>query len=163
MSCFRYYLSLILVSTLFAASAKENKDLVRANYYYSHYAYFEAIPYFEKVAGELNTADVYSQLADCYMVTNNLEKAAGAYSKAVNIAGCSNAVRLKYAQLLMELGNYDEAAKWLNEYQKNTTPERRITNLLAGCSSAKDRMAAMPEGTASLLPFNTEGSDFAPT
>ncbi len=145
------------------ASAKENKDLIRANFYYSHFAYFEAIPYFEKIAGELNNPIVYSELADCYSVTNNLQKASAAYTKAVNLPGCSSAVVLRYAQLLMQLTQYDEAARWLLQYQKIVPNDKRAANLIAGCNSAKELLTAFPKGVANLLPFNTDGSEFAPS
>jgi outer membrane protein OmpA-like peptidoglycan-associated protein/tetratricopeptide (TPR) repeat protein len=164
MKLIRYSLPLVLLTFfLSVASAKENKDLMRANYYYSHYAYFEAIPYFEKVAGELNSCAVYSQLADCYSVTNNLQKAADAYSKAVKIPGCSSTVVLKYAQLLMELMQYEEAGKQLEEYRKTNANDKRAEHLAAACKSANSVLSAIPAGIAVLLPFNTDGSDFAPT
>lgn len=147
----------------FCAEAKENKDLMKANYYYSHYAYAEAIPYFEKVAGSMNDPVIYSELADCYSVTSNLQKAAEAYGLAAAIKGCSSAVILRYAQLLMQLTRYDEAAKWLTEYLKTNHGDHRAANILSGCKTARVTLDAIPQGTVVLLPFNTEGSEFAPT
>ena len=145
------------------ASAKENKDLMRANYYYSHFAYFEAIPCFEKVAGTLNDPDVYSQLGDCYSFTGNLSKAAEAYAKAVGMKGCKSTVILHYAELLMQLQQYNDAEKELTEYQARNKNDKRVANLLAGCANAKNIIQAIPPGRATFLPFNTDGSDFAPT
>ena len=162
MKLIRSFLFLFFI-TFSAAYAKENKDLVKANYYYAHYAFFEAIPYFEKIAEELNDPVIYSQLADCYSVTNNLQKAADVYAKAVNLKGCDNAVILRYAQLLMQLAQYDEAEKWLKEYLKSNKNDRRVANLISGCAAAKSIIQAIPQGTATLLAFNTDGSEFAPT
>ncbi len=158
-----YFLAITLTPLLFfTAYAKENKDLMRANYYYAHYAYHDAIPYFEKVAGQLNDPQVYAQMADCYSVTGDIMKSADAYAKAVAIPGCADAVKLKYAQLLMQMTKYDEAAKWLKEYQKTNNKDVRVANLIAACSSAEAVLQRIPPGTATLLPFNTDGSDFAP-
>ena len=44
-------------------------------------------------------------------------------------------VMLRYGQMLMELGRYDEASKWLKEYQKTNLKDRRVANLIAGCES----------------------------
>jgi len=145
------------------ADAKENKDLMKASYYYNHFAYAEAIPFYEKVAGEMNDPVIFSQLADCYSVTNNLQKSAEAYAKAVALPGCSSVVVMRYAQLLMQLTRYDEAAKQLNEYLKTNKTDLRAANMLAGCNSAQGSMSAIPQGVTTLLPFNSDGSEFAPT
>src|ERR1035438_4387364 len=78
----RYFLFVFLSLHFSVVSAKENKDLMKANFYYAHYAFYEAIPYFEKIAGQLNDPVIFSQLADCYSITNNLQKASDVYSKA---------------------------------------------------------------------------------
>lgn len=160
-----YYFSLVICLSLYfsGVSAKENKYLLKANYYYYHYAYFEAIPYFEKIADEVNDPVVYSRLGDCYSIVNNFAKASEAYSKAVNINGCSNTVILRYAQLLMQLSQYDEAQKWLKVYQISNKDDNRAAKLISACATAKSILQSIPQGTATLLAFNTDGSDFAPT
>ena len=158
--CYSVFLFIFYFSPV---SAKENKDLTKANYYYAHYAYFEAIPYFEKIADKLNDAVIYSQLANCYAATNNLQKAADTYVKAVNMKGCSNEAMLSYAQLLMEMMQYSDAEKWLKEYQKSNKTERRAANLISGCATAKNIIQSIPQGVATLLAFNTDGNEFAPT
>jgi len=163
MSITRHFLITLFICLCFTASAKENKDLIRANFYYAHYAYFEAIPYFEKVADQLNDPTVYAELADCYSVTNNLQKASAAYDKAVHLTGCNPAVLLRYAQLLMQLTQYDEAITQLQEYRKTNPADKRAANLIAGCNSAKMKAGEIPPGITKLLSFNTDGSEFAPT
>lgn len=146
--------------------AKENKDLMKANYYYSHYIYYEAIPYYEKVADTLKNPFVYAKLADCYSVTGDVQKAAATYAKAVADTNCNSDVQLRYAQLLMQLTQYDEAEKWLKEYQKKNGNDKRIANLIGGCELAKasaNAVDSFPPGVFIMLPCNTEGSDFAPT
>ncbi len=155
--------SLILILSSFFASAKENKDLMKADYYYSHYMYFKAIPYYEKIAGQLNDPLIYAHLAECYSVQNDLQKAADAYSKAVNIKDCTPGIVLKYAQVLMQLTQYDEAKRWLLVYRNANKNDVRAANLVDGCNNSKRILEAMPDGIALLLPFNTDGSDFGPT
>lgn len=159
----RYTILPLFIFCCTCIQAKENKDLMKANYYYTHCVYYKAIPYFEKIAAGLNDPVVWSELGDCYNVTNDLQKAADAYGKAVNMQSCSKAVVLRYAQILMQLMQYDDAKKWLKIYQASYPDDKRIANLIAGCGNAKSRWDAIPEGTSTLLPFNTDGSDFAPT
>ncbi len=144
------------------APAKENKDLMKANYYYTHYAFADAIPFFEKIADTLKDPAIFSKLADCYTVANNLQGALKAYAKAVKLPGCSNTIMLRYAQVLMQMTQYDEAVKWLEKYKETNKTDRRAANNIAGCAYGKNMMHAIPQGTATLLPFNTDGSDFAP-
>jgi tetratricopeptide (TPR) repeat protein len=161
-----FYIFLLSTVVFFAGTtqAKDNDDLIKANYYYRHFAFYEAIPYFEKVAEQANDPVIYAQLANCYRNVNNLEKATAAYEKAVNIKGAEDAVMLQYGQLLMQLKRYEDAAKWLKKYQVNHQADRRVANLIAGCSMAlQQRLNDIPSGSAHLLDFNTSGSEFAPT
>src|SRR5438309_1112825 len=93
------YVLCLLMPLLFSfsvANAKENKDLMKADYYYNHYIYYKAIPCYEKVAAQLNDPVIYARLAECYSVLNDMEKAADAYAKAVAIKECSPGIVLKY-------------------------------------------------------------------
>ena len=143
--------------------AKENKDLMKANYYYAHYSYYQAIPYFEKIADTLKTPLIYTHLADCYSITSDLQKAATAYYKAISLPGCDSGVIFRYAQLLMQLSQYDEAEKWLKEYQKSNASDTRTADLIQGCEMAKGMSEDFPSGILTFLACNTDGSDFAPT
>jgi len=145
-----------------SSSAKENNDLMKANYYYRHFAYHEAIPYYEKIADQINDWQTYSQLGDCYRLTNSFTKSAECYAKAVKMQGCKDPVFLYYSQVLMGLERYEEAGTWLKEYQKRNKPDKRVANMIAACSSAPKKLRAIPSGTVSLCDFNTDGSEFAP-
>jgi outer membrane protein OmpA-like peptidoglycan-associated protein/tetratricopeptide (TPR) repeat protein len=144
-------------------SSKESNDLMRANYYYSHFAFHEAIPFFEKLATTETSSVTYGKLGDCYRMTADPDKAADAYAKAVQIKGCKDVIMLHYGRVLMTLMKYDEAQKWLKEYQKTNKTDKRAANLIAGCATASKLLNAEPPGRAILQGFNTSGSDFAPT
>ena len=45
---------------------KESMDMIKANYYYSHLAFAKAIPFYEKITGDNENAQVSSRLGDCY-------------------------------------------------------------------------------------------------
>ncbi len=150
----------LLSSSLFA---KENKDLIKANYYYSHFAFHEAIPFFEKLATEGNDPVICAELGDCYRLTGNLQKSADWYGKAANNQRCKDAVILHYTQVLMQLTRYDEAGKWLKKYHESNKTDKRVINLIAACESAANKLNAIPSGIATFLDLNTEGSEFAPT
>jgi outer membrane protein OmpA-like peptidoglycan-associated protein/tetratricopeptide (TPR) repeat protein len=157
-------LILLTVSDTGTALAKENKDLMKANYYYNHMAFHEAIPFYEKIADGIKDPTVYTQLGDCYRLTGSLDRSASWYDKAVKVKGCSPSVMLRYGQVLMQLTQYAEAEKWLKGYQKTQKyADRRVTNLIAGCENAIKMKDEAPAGTTSLLAFNGDGAEFAPT
>ncbi|MES2703811.1 MAG: OmpA family protein [Bacteroidota bacterium] len=158
--------SFLLIAMLLIAagsSGKENKDLMKAKYYYSHLAYSDAIPYFEKIADTLNDPIIYGLLGDCYRYTGNSGRAAIWYNKAVQLPGYDTATALKFGQVLMQLQRYDEAAKWLTEYSHARPAERRVANLIAGCEAAAQTMKQIPTGAVSLAEVNTDAAEFAPT
>jgi len=64
---------------------------------------------------------------------------------------------------LMQLMRYDDAIIWLQKYREAITRTCAPEGLIKGCSGARSMLDAMPPGVAILLPFNTDGSDFAPT
>ena len=80
-------------------SAKENKDLMKANYYYSHFGFHEAIPYYEKIADRVNNPATYARLGDCYRLTGNIENALLWYAKAAKMQNCEAIVLLKAVNL----------------------------------------------------------------
>ncbi len=156
-------ISCLLVCCSFLVHGKENKDLVRADYYYGHYIFHEAIPYYEKVVAQLDDAAIYSRLGDCYRLTGDMEHAVIWYGRAANKSDCSDATLMRYARGLMQLSRYDEAEKWLKAYQAKHKTEKRAANLIAGCSFARLHSNTIPSGIAIWQPFNTDGADFAPS
>src|SRR5690606_21322103 len=96
-----------------ACYGKENKDLLKPNYYYSHYAYSKAIPHLEELCKNNATVDLLEKLAECYRLTGNVEGAIANYRKAVDSGGCKPLTYLHYGQSLMRSGAYTEAAAQL--------------------------------------------------
>jgi len=156
-----FFFFLVLFSRDSGAREKESTDMIKANYYYNHLAFYKAIPYYEKIVAENDNAQIYSRLADCYRLTGDIIKAADNYKKALDKTH-GDVVMLRYGQVLMELGQYDEAAKWLKEYKKSNLNDRRVTNLIAGCASAPERLKVVSKTEPILLSINTDHSEFAP-
>ncbi len=145
-----------------AASARSNQDLLKANYLYRQLAFNEAIPYYEKVATDANDPEIYVQLGDCYRLTKRNTEAAAAYAKAVVMNGCPDMAKLHYGQVLMTLGKYSEASKWLKQYAATAPNEKRVANLITSCAWAPEMTGKIPSGVVVFQPFNTNGSDFGP-
>lgn len=145
-----------------ALAGPDNTDLVKAKYLYTHLAFNEAIPYYEKIASTMNDPEVFAQLGDCYRLVKNPQQAVVYYAKAVTMSGASAVTKLHYAQTLLSLQRYDDALPWLHQYQKENPQERRVANLIKGAESAAATYAQIPEGNARMLSFNTNGNEFGP-
>ena len=136
---------------------------MKANYYYSHNKFHDAIPYFEKIADDQNDPAIYAELGDCYRYTSKIQTAANWFAKAVRMDGCEDVIKLHYAQVLMELTKYDSAKKYLLDFQSRNKDDKRIASMIAGCESAPAKLADKPKGNIQFLNINTNGSEYAPT
>ncbi len=158
-----YIFSLILLLIPVYGNA-ENKDLLKADYLYRQFAFHDAIPYYEKVVAESagQHARVYARLGDCYRLTKDPAQAVRWYAMAVQSTDVPEDTKLHYGEMLMMLQQYEEAARMLRQYQAAKPGDRRAANLIRGCEIAAELLQQIPEGKATLLPFNTDGSDFGP-
>lgn len=141
----------------------EDKDLMKGDYLYRNFAFHEAIPYFEKVSESMADVEIFSKLGDCYLMVKDPAHAAVWYAKAVRMKGCAPEVKLRYAQALMTLQRYEDAAFYLKEYQGSNATDRRTANLLESCMKAGEMQKAMPSGAVAMAAFNTDGSEFGPS
>src|SRR5690606_13800639 len=132
-------------------------------YLYRKLAFFEAIPYYEKVAATVNDPEMFAHLGDCYRMIKEPEKAAVWYSKSLALGGAPPETKLSYGEVLMTLQQYEDAAKWLREYQQANPRDRRVANLITSCQQAGPRMMQMPVGVAAFMPFNSDGNEFGPS
>lgn len=153
---------IVSVSHINSFAASESNDLLRANYLYTHLAFNEAIPYYEKVAVTMNDPQVYAKLGDCYRLVKNPQQAVVYYAKAVTMSGAVAETKLHYAQTLISLQKYEDALPWLKQYQQEFPQDRRVANLIAGAQKAPAAYAKIPGGSTKFLNFNTDGNEFGP-
>jgi outer membrane protein OmpA-like peptidoglycan-associated protein/tetratricopeptide (TPR) repeat protein len=150
-------------SVLSAIAGPESEDLTKAKYLYTHLAYNEAIPYYEKVAGTMNDPLIYAELGDCYRRVKNPQQAVVYYAKAVNMSGATPQIKLRYAQTLLSLQKYQDAIPWLKQYQQQFPEDRRVANLIKGAEQAPGIYGGIPEGGTKFMNFNTDGNEFGPS
>ncbi|MCW3121958.1 MAG: ompA [Flavipsychrobacter sp.] len=157
---------LLLAGMLFPfhTQGKRKRNAVRANYYYSHYGYADAIPHLEKLIATGNSnLDVHVKLGDCYRLTGNAEKAAKAYARATSMKKCGDITFLNYGLVLMKLRKYEEAEKYFRKYLEKTKKDDRVANLFSSCKSAPGKLNDFPSGITTFASFNTDGNEFAPS
>ncbi len=158
-----YIMLVMLLLGQSTADAKGvDKNQMKGDYLYQHFAFHEAIPYYKSIAENAADVDVYSKLGDCYLLTKNPDSAIKWYSKAVSMDGCTMDVKLRYAKALMAKQRYYDAIPYLEAYHATYPEDRRVENMIKSSETAEASMKELPVGYASFLSFNTDGSEFGP-
>ncbi len=127
---------------------------------YDQLAYSKAIPYFEKSLQSDSTNSIaIRKLAFCYREVNNLENSLKYFQKVVNLSDVSPIEKYYYGQALMQKGEYNNAKKWLAEYQND---ERGIIQ-----SAGIDNLNSFFKDSAqysikNLAEINTSSSEMGP-
>ncbi len=154
------YLKLICILVLTVTSVTA-QNLRKANHLFDNRAYVDAAELF--LEEENKTPDVYAKLGDCYYYNSKMREAATWYGALIkNFPDEFHIVYLyKYAQALKGIENFDEADKWLLQYNKKVA---------SGASSLPKTKAYFENLNAKIeRPFivspaldNGENSDFSP-
>ncbi len=155
-------LQILICNSVFAQAKKNDKDLMIADYMYTHLAFNSAIEHYEKVTEYNNDPAIMAKLADCYRLIDKTEQAVACYSIIANQEGFSGASQLNYAEALMTLGRYADAKKLLLEYQNNNPTNRSVANNIRSCDYADSLLKLPPTGTLYFESFNTDGYEFGP-
>lgn len=119
--------------------------------------YSLAIPKYESaIRKDSSNSSVLSNLGDCYRLTNNNHGQLVCYGKLIKIGKAQDIHKLYYGQALMEVGQYDEAKKYMDEFKSDKRGEefsKGIANLKR-FSKNEDAYKVEP------LQFNTEYDEF---
>ncbi|MEO6902281.1 MAG: OmpA family protein [Bacteroidia bacterium] len=103
-----------------------SSDFINANTLYNDKAYSEAIPkYLHSLKKSSANTEAIAKLADCYRLTNDPVHAEEYYKKALNLTGSQPINQLYLAEALMQQKKYEEAKKWLVEYNANVPEDNR--------------------------------------
>lgn len=138
-------------------------NISKAEKLYQNMAYYEAIPVYEKYLKKSDSSRAMTELADCYRLTSQFDKAAYWYEKAVKQGGVSSQTKLRLAQMLQVQGKYEEAAKWYTEYQTESPLDKRTVNELEASLHYEEYLQSRLRYTVQNLPFNSPGYDFSST
>jgi hypothetical protein len=156
-------LTLSFLLPIVGLQGRDSTDQIKADYYFTHLAFSKAIPFYEKMLESGKNAHVYGRLGDCYRLTGDINKAANYYAQVVAMNRVNDALRLKFAKVLMQLQHYDSAKKFLIDYAANNPRDRRAANMIEGCKKAPAILASSGSIVPSLLELNTDHSEFAPS
>ena len=117
--------SILLVGLMFTGFAQTSK-LNSADKKYEKYSYIDAIEIYEKVAENGHkSADLFKKLGNSYYFNGELDKSAKWYKElfALN-ESVEPEYYFRYAQSLKSIEDYENANKYLDLFNKNTTDSR---------------------------------------
>ena len=153
----------LLILCLATAHAQNNGPAVKADKLYQLFAYHEAIEEYLKVLEkEPGNATAIRNIADCYRMTNNTEKAEVYYGKVVKLPDAKPIDKFYYAQSLMYNAKYDEAKKYFSEYSAVAASDERAKNSLTALSKLNEFFKDSSRTKISKIMINSDKADFSP-
>jgi peptidoglycan-associated lipoprotein len=155
---------LLFSSMIFLLSGCAEYYYKQGNNMYDQMGYNEAVGYYTKALAKREMTGARERLAESYLKMNNYVKAEEHFAIAMKDTACPCRVesKLKYAQVLMRNGKYDEAKKWFDIYMKAAPSDSTVKVFWESC----DSVAAFTQDSSLFIfetaKFNTEGSTFSP-
>lgn len=152
----------ITVTESFAQS-KNDKELMIADYMYTHLAFAEAIKHYEKVVEYNDDPIIMVKLGDCYRMIDKFSEAVACYTIAMKKEDFPSYAYQNYADALMTLGRYKEAKELFLKYQTTDQGNRSVANKINSCDYADSLLKLPPSGILHFETFNTDGYEFGPS
>ena len=137
--------------------------LKKADRLYKELAYAKAIPYYKSAYEKKGSSYALIKLANCYRLTNRSLEAEEAYKKVLVLPEKQDIHLFYYADVLLANQKYKEAAVWLKMYLDLKPDSRIATDKLEFCQNIKTFQKDAGNYKLSLLPMNTEASEFSPS
>ena len=102
------------------------------------------------------------RLADAYVQISNPEKAAEWYGAIVKMKGAAPINKLKYGQMLMATGKYDEARKWFQAYLETGENPSMAARMVEACNFAEAETKKPSRYVVQSEKLSTSRSEFSP-
>jgi outer membrane protein OmpA-like peptidoglycan-associated protein len=130
-------LAMLFGGALFA----QDKLVEKANEYYKLNQFADAAGLFEQSLGEMGSKgksgrsaiNLKTKLAYCYRMNNKMDKAEALYAEVVQDESAKPEILYYYGEALMSNGKYEEAKKWLLDYQKLEPNDEKAQLMLEAC------------------------------
>ena len=157
------WMLLLLPFLLLSPPAKAQKGAFRTGQkLFEDFAFAEAIPHFKEAVEGPNAVEANLRLAECYRLTNQLERAEPHYAKAVEQPNIRPEFVLHYARALQANGKCAEAVEWYRRYSYLVPKDPRGDNLMASCADISELIGTGAEYELLPASINSSGADMAP-
>lgn len=155
--------ALLFAAVAYTTSAQTpvEETLRRADTQFDLYAYNTALnTYNEALKTDPNNSYALGRKADCYFQLNRPSEALPFYDRAVTLGQKDAEIMFRYAQALMQTGDYAGAKRWFNQYA--TINPAAGQHYAAMCDYANTLAQRGGMFTAKNEALNTPSADFAP-
>ncbi len=129
---------------------------------YKEKRFAQAIPYLEKMVKKDPSTKWKSKLAESYRRTNQLQKAEVLYSQIVQRKHFSNRIMMRYGEVLMGLGRYEEAKTWFLKYAEKYPKDNTALLKAEACDYVKTIKPYFSKVDFFKVPINTDADDSNP-
>lgn len=157
---FSYLSALSIVSVLLSSCASYH--VRQGNRLYSDLAYSQATKEYQKALGKKSFPEAQIKLAESYRLMNDLTKAEESYGKVMQLTEVEPVHRLRYGQLLMRSGKYEQAKTYLDQYLGSQPNDQAAQKQRQSCDSITGWKQDSARYTIESSKLNTGGSNFSP-
>ncbi len=153
----------VLALTAILLSSCASYHVRQGNRLYNDLAYSQAIKEYQQALGKKSFPEAEINLAESYRKMNNLGKAEDAYSRVVQLKEAQPVHHLRYGQLLMRSGKYEQAKVSIDRYLSSMPNDQAAQQLRQSCDSISLWQQDSARYTIEVSKLNTGGSNFSPT
>lgn len=136
-----------------------NAQFDKANDHYQAKQYAAAIPLFEAGLLEKNNLAARTRLANCYRLTNKMDKAEALFAEIVAQPKAKSEAFLHYAEALMSNGKYAEAKTFFLQFAALEPDDSTGQRMARNCDLVPGLAPFFPFASVEELPFNSESDD----
>ncbi len=142
--------------------AAQTKAAKRADVLYKASHFAEAAKWYEEALSQKASLGIMMRLANCYRMTNRYEEAAQLYAQIVQHKRARPESWLYYAETLMYQARYEEALKWVSQYQQIAPDDARAKLLERACLAAPHIKPLYPNMSVRPFLWNSPADEFSP-
>lgn len=140
----------------------QKKQIKKANDFYKHNQYKDAIDLYEQVLEEKFNLSLSTKLAYCYRMTNQMDKAEEWYAKVTEEEKAKPITQFYYAESLMSNGKYDEAKGWFLRYLDDEPDDENARRMAFACEKVKTLEPYFKNVEIKSFEHNSEADESSP-
>jgi len=145
------------ITTLFQS------DLKKAELFYEHLAYANALDFFERVATkDPNNKKALNRIVECHVRLGNYAEAAEWMEKVLELEDAEPIDHFLYGQILSTMGKYDEATLAFGMYRQLNGGEQRVDSKIAFLNNLNFHLRDSNLYSIRNEWYNSNQSDFSP-
>mgnify|MGYP001806038849 CR=1 FL=1 len=153
---------------LYSGCSSQAKLEKKADLAYDMGEYYRAVDIYERIIektkNEAKLSERLYKAANCYRLMNQTKKAAKYYQKSIRKKNRNPLLFLYLAEQKRELGLYDEALPFYEQYKQLQPDDKRADNGIESCKKAREWMSQPTRYSISpMKAFNTKANEFCPS